>query len=86
MKFLLSEKRDAVEIHSKIVQAFQEDGYTLSSVYEWIRVFKTGSINVLDDARVGRPRLDHIDSKILSVLKQMNFRVFGLLHKSWGLL
>jgi hypothetical protein len=42
IKFLSNEGADATEIHHRLLRAFQEDAYTLSSVYEWIRVFKTG--------------------------------------------
>jgi hypothetical protein len=34
MKFLCSDGTDPVEIHSRFLQAFQEDAYMLSSVYE----------------------------------------------------
>jgi hypothetical protein len=60
--FLSSEGADATEIHSRLLRAFQEDAYTISSVYEWIRAFKTGRTSVADEHLAGRSRLDHIDS------------------------
>jgi AraC-like DNA-binding protein len=39
------------------------------SVYWWIRAFKTGRKCIVDDPRSGRLSLDHIDTQILSSLK-----------------
>jgi hypothetical protein len=36
IKFLSNEGAYAIEIHHRLLQAFQEDVYTISSVYEWI--------------------------------------------------
>jgi hypothetical protein len=74
IKLLSNEGADPIEIHSRLLRAFQEDAYMLSSVYEWIRAFKTGRRSVLDEHRAGRPRLDHIDSKILSLLHENGFQ------------
>jgi hypothetical protein len=82
VKFLLSEKRDAVEIHHKLLQAFQKDGSTLSYVCAWITAFKAGRTSVLDEGRAGRPRLDHINSRFCCCLPKTKFIVFGLLHRS----
>jgi hypothetical protein len=73
IKFLWSEITDLVGIHSRLLWAFREDAYTLSSVYEWIKAFKTGRTSVLDEHRTGRPRLDHIDSKILLLFYKNQF-------------
>jgi hypothetical protein len=73
MQFLWSAQRDAVEIHSRLVQAFQRDVYTFSSVYDLIRAFKTGRTSVLHADRAERPRLDYIDSKILSLDTENEF-------------
>jgi hypothetical protein len=70
IKFLSNEGADAIEIHHRLLQAFQEDVYTLSNVYEWIRVFNTWRTIVWDEHRAGRPRLDHIDSNILSLFQE----------------
>jgi hypothetical protein len=70
MKSPWSEKTDPVEMHDRLIRTFQEDAYTISSVYEWIRAFKRGRTNVLDELRAGRSRFDHIDSKILSLFTE----------------
>jgi transposase len=70
IKFLSSEGADAIEIHDRLLRAFQQDAYTISSVYEWIRAFKMGRTSVADEHRAGRPRLDHIDCKILPLFKR----------------
>jgi hypothetical protein len=74
MKFLWSEKLDAVEIHYKLLQAFQKDACTPSNVYAWTGTIKTGHTSMLDGARVRRPRLDHIGFKILSLFAENEFR------------
>jgi hypothetical protein len=61
------------KIHHRLRGAFQEDVYTLSSVYKWGRAFKTGLKKVLNEHRSGRSRLDHIESKILSLFRQAKF-------------
>jgi hypothetical protein len=73
IKFLRGEDIDPVEIHHRLLCAFQEDAYELSSVYEWIRAFKPERTNLLDDHRAGRPRLDHIDPQILSPFHENEF-------------
>jgi hypothetical protein len=70
IKFLSNEGADATEIHHRLLRAFQENAYTLSSVYGWIRAFKTGRTIVWDEHRAGSPALDHINSKILSVFQE----------------
>jgi hypothetical protein len=62
IKFLSNEEADATKIHHRLLRAFQEDVFTLSSVSEWIQAFKTGSTIVWGEHLAGRPRLDHIDS------------------------
>jgi hypothetical protein len=70
IKFLSTEGPDASEIQHRLLQAFQEDTYTLSSLHEWIEAFNTRHIIVLGEHLVRRPRLDHIDSKILSLVQE----------------
>jgi AraC-like DNA-binding protein len=70
IKFLSNEGADATEIHHRLFRAFQEDAYTLSSVYQWIRALKTGRTIVSDMHQAGRSQLDHIHSKILSLFPE----------------
>jgi hypothetical protein len=84
MKFLWSEKRDPVEIHYRLLRAFREDAYLISSVREWIRAFKTAHTIVLDELRAGRPRLDHIDSVILPLLTEESFHSVPTLAQELG--
>jgi hypothetical protein len=50
-----------------------ESAYTISSVHQWSKAFKTRRTSVLDELRVRRPRIDHIDSKILSLFTKNEF-------------
>jgi transposase len=70
IKFFSSDGVDAIEILHRLLRAFQKNSHILSSVYEWIQAFKTGRTSVLDEHRAGRPRIDHSDSKILSVFQE----------------
>jgi hypothetical protein len=79
MKFLWSERTDPDEIHSRLSRAFQEDPYTLSSVYKWIRAFETGRTSVLDEHRAGQSRLDRLDSKSLSLFHENELHRFQTL-------
>jgi hypothetical protein len=45
----------------------------MSSVYEWMWAFKIGRRNVLDERPTEKPRLDHIDSKILSLSQENEY-------------
>jgi hypothetical protein len=86
MKFLWNEKRDAVEIHYRLSRAFQKDAYMLPSVHEWIRAFKTKHTGVLDKARAGRSRLDHLNSKIVLVFTEKKSHSVRTLVKELGLI
>jgi hypothetical protein len=66
INFLSNEGADAIEIHQKLLRAFQEDSHIISGVDEWIRALKRGRTTVRDEHRAERLRLDDIDSKILS--------------------
>jgi hypothetical protein len=70
IKFLSNDGADATEIHQRLLRAFQENAYILSSAYEWIQAFKPGRTIVWNGHRAVRPRLDHIDSKITSVFEE----------------
>jgi hypothetical protein len=84
MQFLWSEKTDPVEIHYSLSRTFQEDAYTISSVHEWVRTFKTGRTIVLDELRAERPRLDHIGSTTVSLLTENGFHGVRALAQEMG--
>jgi transposase len=81
IKFLSNEGTTAFEIHYRLRRAFQKDAFSLSSVYDWTRAFKSGRTRVLDSHWAGGPRLDHIDSKILSLFQQNEFHSARTLAK-----
>jgi hypothetical protein len=83
MKFLWSEVIDPIKTYSRLLRAFQEDVYTLLSVYEEIRAFKTGYTNLLDKYLAEWSRFDHIDFKFCHYSTKTNFIMLELLHKSW---
>jgi hypothetical protein len=62
-KFPRSKKSEAVEIHCRLFQVFQEDEDQFSRFYELIRAFKTECTSMLDEDRAERPRFNQIDSK-----------------------
>jgi hypothetical protein len=70
--------------HSTLLQTFQGDVYTLSSVHEWIRAFKTGRTSVLDDHRAERSHFNHTDSQILSPFHENEFQSVQTLAEERG--
>jgi hypothetical protein len=56
----------------------------ISSVYEWIRAFKTGRTSVLGELRAERPRLGHIDSKTVSLFTENGFHGIQTLAQELG--
>jgi hypothetical protein len=84
MAFMWSEKTDPVKSYCRPARAFQVDAYAISSVHKWIGTFKTGRISVLDELRAGRPQLDHIDSKILSLFTEDTFHSVRNLAQELG--
>jgi hypothetical protein len=73
IKFLCGEGADHVERHSRLLNTFQEDAYTLSSIYEWIKAFQTSRTSVVDEYQSELPRLNYIDSEILSLFQENEF-------------
>jgi AraC-like DNA-binding protein len=84
-RFIWSEKRDAAEIHCRLLRAFQKDTSKLSSVYESTTAFKIGRTSVLDEARARAPQLDHIGSKILSLFTANEFHSVRTLAQELGI-
>jgi hypothetical protein len=72
-------------MHDRLLRAFQDDAYTISSVYEWIRVFRTERTIVLDGRWAERSRFHHIDSKSLSLFTENTFHSVGALAHELGL-
>jgi hypothetical protein len=81
IKFLWSEDIDPVEIHHRLLRAFQKSVYLLSSIYEWIRAFKSGSTNLLGDLALITSTF-----KFYRYSVKMNFIAFERLHRRWGFL
>jgi hypothetical protein len=53
-------------------------------ILKWTKAIKTGRTNVLDDTR-GRSRLDHIDSRTLSLFTENGFHSVGTFAQELGI-
>jgi hypothetical protein len=56
----------------------------ISSVDEWIRAFKIRRTSVLDERPAERPRLDHTESKTLSMFTENKFHSVRTLAQELG--
>jgi hypothetical protein len=86
IKFLSSEDIDPVKIHHRLLCASQEEAYVLLSVYEWIRAFKSGRTNLLDDHGLGDLASITSTLNFYHYSVKMNFIAFERLHRRWGFL
>jgi hypothetical protein len=55
----------AEQIQPRLQAVYEDDVCALSSVYYWIRAFKTGRKGTVHDPRSDRLSLDHIGTQIL---------------------
>jgi hypothetical protein len=65
--------RRAEQIHERLVRVYAEDAFVHSTVYKWMREFRSGRKAVEDLPRVGRTCLDDIDGAILQKLNKYPF-------------
>lgn len=73
IRFLMLEGCRAEQIHDRLVRVYAEDAFVQSTVYKWMREFRSGRKAVEDLPRVGRPCLDDIDGAILQKLNKYPF-------------
>jgi hypothetical protein len=65
IRFLMLKGCRAEQIHDQLVRVDAEDAFVHSTVYKWIRKFRSGRKAVEDLPRVGRLCLDDIDAVIV---------------------
>jgi hypothetical protein len=70
MRFLYKEGVFPAEIHTRVKAQFGEDGYSLHIIQCWCQLVRQGMEDLHDGERLGRPTLDLIDSKIISLLER----------------
>jgi hypothetical protein len=73
IKFLTNKSVDAHEIHTRLSALFGEQTYALRPIQFWVRETQCGREDLHDDHRSGRPALDYIDGKIISILAKVPF-------------
>jgi DNA-binding transcriptional ArsR family regulator len=71
--FLYKEGVLPAEIHTRVKAQFEKDAYSLRSVQRWCQFVLQGREDLHDGDRLGRPTLDFIDSKIISLLEREPF-------------
>jgi hypothetical protein len=73
MRFLRNEEVDAHEIMQRLQAQFGDSFYALRTVQHWIGEIRRGCKDLHDEIRIGRPALDHLDTKILAILNKSAF-------------
>jgi hypothetical protein len=75
IKFLWNERADARQIETRLQALFAEHGCRLRTVQFWITEIRRGRQDLHDEIRSGRPPLDDLDEKILTVLDKSPFEL-----------
>lgn len=73
IEFLRLEGESGDNIHSRLVKVYQEDAYSRSAVFEWVREVDQGRSDLNDCPRSGRPRDLHITTQITTLLLEHPF-------------
>jgi hypothetical protein len=73
IRFLTNEGIEADQIHVRLCAQFGEQTYALRTIRTWILEIRRGRQDMHDEPRSGRPVLDHIDTKIVSMLEKAPF-------------
>jgi hypothetical protein len=73
IRFLTNEDVDAHEIHTILNAQFGEQTYGLGGIQFWVREMQSDREDLHDEHRSGRPALDYIDTKIISILEKVPF-------------
>jgi hypothetical protein len=68
IRFLWNERIDANQITARLQTQFDEHVYKLGTIWFWIVEVRFGRQDIHDEIRTGRPPLDDLDAKILTIL------------------
>jgi DNA-binding transcriptional ArsR family regulator len=85
VRFLCKEGVLPAEIHTRVEAQFGEDAYSLRSVQRWCQLVRQGREDLHDGDLLGRPTLDFIDSKIISLLDREPFHSAYSLAEAIGI-
>lgn len=73
IKFLWKENISGKVITQRLKAVFGDDAYSKSTVYEWIKKFNCGHLEITDQQRTGRPPLEFVDREIIRALQEYLF-------------
>jgi DNA-binding MarR family transcriptional regulator len=73
IRFLWNEGAYARQIADRLQAKFAEHSYQLRTVRFWITEIRRGRQDLHDEIRSGRPPLDDLDGKILTILEKSPF-------------
>ena len=69
IRFLSTKGKTGEDIQLELLSAFGSPLVPLNTIYFWVKKFKTGTISVEDEERVGRPRIEGLAEMITRELE-----------------
>jgi hypothetical protein len=85
IRFLWNEGINAHEMTHRLQAQFGEHVYALRMVRFWIAEVWIGRQNLYDEIRIGRPLLDDLDAKILTILCKSPFESACSISETLGI-
>jgi hypothetical protein len=82
IKFLWNDGLDVHDIADKLQTQFIENIYQLQTIRFWITDARIGRQDLHDEIRTGRPPLDDLDAKILTILNKYPFESARLISET----
>jgi hypothetical protein len=84
IRFLHRERVQPDEIHRRLAAQPCKDPYSKRSIEWWCSQFVCGREGIEDDDRLGRPPINHLDTKILACLESEPFQSAYSLAEALG--
>jgi DNA-binding transcriptional MerR regulator len=84
IKFLWKEGFPTKEIRERLQAVDGDTASALPSVHLWIKEFRFGRDDIVDQTRPGRPPIDNLDADMLRVLQHSSFATVRSIPEEMG--